>query len=298
MPYIGYRQRGKTRPYVITPQPPIDKALRKVITMPKKKKQKKKPGQSKSAIQNKKRKNADIIRRKNRRPGIDAQVHPVDAETTKFFSEYKVGSEDYFQDLIAQILDFKKYLPVPQCHKKYNPKKPANGRPTKYDPIHLIPYILQKSAEGASIDELVLYTGLTFETLRRWMKKFPEFYEAMKVAQALSKAWWIAQGRLNIHNKAFNESLWMKNMANRFGWKNNHTVEFFGTHRVEEVIEIKGEVTINAEEVKAPQRKERVVEILIEAGAIKPGAIGTARAEMDKLHQDGTDTKTAGLLSP
>lgn len=99
-----------------------------------------------------------------------------------------------------------------------NEESQVAGRPRVYDPETHIPAVISIMAQGASKEELCLEMGVLPSYLWRWEKKYPAFAKAMQIGLALSEAWWRRKGRLNIHNKDFNNTLFMMNMQNRFNW--------------------------------------------------------------------------------
>ncbi len=115
------------------------------------------------------------------------------------------------------------------------------GRPTKYKEefCERVPEIMR---DGASIEEVAVELGVALSTLYLWREKHPEFSEAIKRGEAVSRAWWIKRGRINLENRDFNSTLWYMNMKNRHGWadkvekkeKRNITITWAGPHRIED----------------------------------------------------------------
>ena len=94
----------------------------------------------------------------------------------------------------------------------------AVGRPTVYDPA-MREKVIEVMAEGGSKLEAGAAIGLKSEgTIYEWIKKYPEFSEAVKEGELLSKVWWEKHGRTNLYNNKFNSKLWFMNMKNRSGW--------------------------------------------------------------------------------
>lgn len=52
-----------------------------------------------------------------------------------------------------------------------------------------------------------------------------EFEEVVEYGHALARAWWEAQGRVNLMKKGFNVRLYDINMQNRWGWARKAEVE-------------------------------------------------------------------------
>ena len=92
------------------------------------------------------------------------------------------------------------------------------GRPTKYSP-DLIPRVIELMSQGWSIEELCLEFMVSKSSIYEWAKIYPDFSHALAVGSDLSAGWHIKLARENYHDKDFNDRLWYRNMANRFGWR-------------------------------------------------------------------------------
>lgn len=105
-------------------------------------------------------------------------------------------------------------------------KKQNVGRPTKYKLESMPNKVIKLMSQGASKAEVAASLGITHETLNQWEKdpNKPEFSEAIKRGEDLSKAWWMRMGRENLKNKEFSPVLWYMNMKNRFGWRDKQEV--------------------------------------------------------------------------
>jgi hypothetical protein len=107
----------------------------------------------------------------------------------------------------------------------------AGGRPTDYDP-KIIPRVLECMRAGWSLAELCLEFDVSKKTLYNWRDAHPEFLHALENGVDLSEGWHMKLARENYYNKDFNDRLWYRNMANRFGWRdktennNNTTISF------------------------------------------------------------------------
>jgi len=97
------------------------------------------------------------------------------------------------------------------------------GRPTKYDKS-MCEDIIPLMSEGASKCEVAAKIGISEDTLYRWQREIPEFSEAIKKGEQLSKAWWEEQGRINLKDKDFSPTLWYMNMKNRHGWRDKQEI--------------------------------------------------------------------------
>ena len=63
------------------------------------------------------------------------------------------------------------------------------GRPTKYQPEWMLDKVLELGMNGASLAKIAFTLGITFETLKQWENKFPEFSDAIKMARLGSQVW-------------------------------------------------------------------------------------------------------------
>jgi len=95
--------------------------------------------------------------------------------------------------------------------------KGKTGHPTLYKPWMCI-HVIQSMSVGKGIGEACIEMGLLKMTALNISEREPNFFYALNIGMALSNHWWKQQGRLNIHNKEFNSTLYMMNMQNRFGW--------------------------------------------------------------------------------
>lgn len=101
------------------------------------------------------------------------------------------------------------------------------GRPTKYDPKYC-DLMIEVMKEGASMHEFAAEINVNIDTIHEWFKEYPEFTEAKKIALSKCQAWWERAGRKGLYgNKEnmFNSAVWIFNMRNRFGWRNETSEE-------------------------------------------------------------------------
>lgn len=106
------------------------------------------------------------------------------------------------------------------------PKHPG-GRPTKYTPT-MCDIVIDKMAMGCAIDELPYYLDVCVDTIYEWIKKNPEFADAIKKGRSFSKAFWMVEGRESLRDKDFNYTGWYMNMKNRHGWRD----KFESSHEI------------------------------------------------------------------
>lgn len=147
-------------------------------------------------------------------------------------------------------------LPEPLPKRTFNKLK--EGRPTKYRP-QLCAKIIELMAEGKTRVSAITEMGITEPTFWSWTTEFisekgedsktykklntnfkPDFLKAVKIGEALNRMWWEEVGRLNIHNKDFNSTLYMMQMQNRHGWtrKLEGKVDVNEMHTTKEIKEI------------------------------------------------------------
>lgn len=90
--------------------------------------------------------------------------------------------------------------------------------------------VLQLYKQGASDVEVKAYIYELRGTFSndlwvRWMEQEPEFSETIKIGKMFSESWWHKNGRTNLSNRDFNYTGWYMNMKNRFGWKDNQSID-------------------------------------------------------------------------
>lgn len=71
---------------------------------------------------------------------------------------------------------------------------------------------------GASDMEICKILRMTYSEFQEKYDSNLAFRKVVDIGRMMQQAWWLEQGRHNIHNSKFNTSLWMFNMKNRFGW--------------------------------------------------------------------------------
>lgn len=108
------------------------------------------------------------------------------------------------------------------------------GRPTKYDPA-MCQMLIDGMSKGFSIEACAGKIGVSKETVYQWVKEHPEFSDAKKTGEALSRDFWESLGIDHILNKSYssreggeskslNAAVWCFNMKNRFGWRDKQEV--------------------------------------------------------------------------
>jgi len=106
------------------------------------------------------------------------------------------------------------------------------GRPqAKFDlPDGWQDLLLELYIEGASDVEVKaevynMRGSFSNDLWDRWINDEAQFSETIKTGKLLSEAWWHKSGRKNLSNKEFNFTGWYMNMKNRFGWKDNSSID-------------------------------------------------------------------------
>lgn len=97
-------------------------------------------------------------------------------------------------------------------------------RPTKYTE-DLCDKVIEFMRQGMSIEEVCYELNIAKQTFYNWSDRHPEFLDAKKRGEDLSKGWWMKSGRINLENKDYSPTLFYMNMKNRFGWADKQEVK-------------------------------------------------------------------------
>jgi hypothetical protein len=132
----------------------------------------------------------------------------------------------------------KKAAPPPQPVKPEvdaQPKpKPKMGRPTKYDPSWMLDKIVEVGERGGSNAEMALELGISKDTFHEWVKKNPDFSEAVNRGELESQIWWETKGRAGMVGtlQGFNSTAFIFQMKNRFreDYRDVHRAEVTGAN--------------------------------------------------------------------
>jgi hypothetical protein len=104
--------------------------------------------------------------------------------------------------------------------------------PAKYEP-RFCQLLIEHMSEGLSIEAFAGVIRVHKDTIYEWAKVHPEFKEAKAIGEGASRLYWERLGRDHIINESFgkdggkslNSSVWIYNMANRFGWRSRQPDE-------------------------------------------------------------------------
>jgi hypothetical protein len=79
-------------------------------------------------------------------------------------------------------------------------------------------------ANGEDVSEVALLLGVTRRTFYHWIEKHKEFAEAYEQGKLASEAWWCKLGRAGATGKInIQPSVWIFNMKNKFGYRDQPT---------------------------------------------------------------------------
>lgn len=119
------------------------------------------------------------------------------------------------------------------------------GRPSEYEPRYCELLIKHMEDPRGSFESFAAEIGHSKQSLYNWLEKFPEFMDARKEGEALSLRAWLNEGYKGMWaGKQFNAVVWIFNMRNRFGWRDDpkepEHIEHreVKTHSIAEVVEI------------------------------------------------------------
>lgn len=115
-----------------------------------------------------------------------------------------------------------------KCPQRTNTGGPGAGH--KFKPTDLPKgwekFVVEMASEGACLKEIraalkVMPNSkcLSEYVFRRLYDEHDEFAEVIDQAYIQFQAFWLKQGRVNLHNKEFNTGLYIFNMSNRMNWR-------------------------------------------------------------------------------
>jgi hypothetical protein len=89
------------------------------------------------------------------------------------------------------------------------------GRPTKYKPEYCND-VVEWGKLGKSKAWICAELEIVDQTHRNWCDVYPDFLEAMKLAELKSQQWWEDCGQNATDGRPFNSPVWVKNVSSRF----------------------------------------------------------------------------------
>ncbi len=79
---------------------------------------------------------------------------------------------------------------------------------------------------GESDAEVALALKVPLHCFKKWLQEHEDFYNAVLEGRGYSEAWWHKLGRIGAAGKIkIQPFVWYANMKNRFGWRDQVTVE-------------------------------------------------------------------------
>lgn len=103
----------------------------------------------------------------------------------------------------------------------------AFGRPPEYKPEYCS-MLIEHMVSGLSFDSFAGVIMTSKESLYNWCDKYDDFVYAKKIGTSASLLKWERMGIEGLYgNKenTFNSTVWIFNMRNRFGWRNETSEE-------------------------------------------------------------------------
>jgi hypothetical protein len=102
------------------------------------------------------------------------------------------------------------------------------ARPTKYDPA-MCEAVIECGKAGMGKLETCAELGICYDTFQTYQEQHPAFFEAVKMAQMQSQAWWEKSGRVATFGgyEGFNATSYIFQMKNRFpnDWRDKREVD-------------------------------------------------------------------------
>ena len=99
--------------------------------------------------------------------------------------------------------------------KKPRPQRRFRDLRKEYDKRYCDVVVSQGKC-GKSFAEIAAYLGVSTKVLKVWMRKHPEFADAIEYARDLDQAWWERKARESLDKHRFQSAVWAKMMASRF----------------------------------------------------------------------------------
>lgn len=102
----------------------------------------------------------------------------------------------------------------------------AGGRPKKEFKQEYCDDLIAHMELGLSFESFGAEIPCCKQTLYTWTETYPEFLDAKNIGTSLSLKYWETQGLNGMWGgKKFNPAVWIFNMRNRFGWRDEKKEE-------------------------------------------------------------------------
>jgi hypothetical protein len=96
--------------------------------------------------------------------------------------------------------------------------------------------LIDHMSKGFSFESFAGIVETDRQTIYNWTDKHPEFFDAKKEAFEKSRVFWEEAALKGLWNDKdgpqLNNTIWIFNMKNRFGWKDKVEVEETGTKEI------------------------------------------------------------------
>jgi hypothetical protein len=92
------------------------------------------------------------------------------------------------------------------------------GRPSEFDPAYIAIALDYMGDQGKSITQLARHLRVSKQSIYNWMDKYPEFLDALKMAQEWGQGYWEDRLEDMMTDRSANAPLVKLYFSNRFGW--------------------------------------------------------------------------------
>ena len=96
------------------------------------------------------------------------------------------------------------------------------GRPRREFLPEYCDMLIEDLKKGYSFEAFGGLIGASKETLYKWLEENEDFANAKKQGEAYCRRWWENKGKEGLETPkgvTFNSAVWIFNMKNRFGWR-------------------------------------------------------------------------------
>lgn len=113
------------------------------------------------------------------------------------------------------------------------------GRPPKYKKAYCS-QLIDFMEKGYSLEAFAGKISVGRQTLYDWLKAYPEFAEAYKIAKAKCQITWEEIGLNGAKGGDFSAPAWIFNMKNRFMWRDKQEIDHTQTGELKLKIDFSG----------------------------------------------------------